>query len=125
MAAWNVAYGKKTVPSIGPVVAGCTMSADNQSITVYFNVSIGGGNDTLLFKGYNKTLRASAMQLHVNAPFPADEAANHKAPSGKVFEKNWETVDISEGGAGSNSIVVDIKSLGHTPTMITGIRYAR
>jgi hypothetical protein len=126
MAAWNVAYGKKSVPAIGPVVSGCTMSADNQSITVTFNVSIGGGTDSLLFKGYNKTLRASAMQVHVNKTFDAAaESANHKAPSGKAFETNWDTVDMSAGTDGTNSIVIDLKSLGYTPSIVTGIRYAR
>ena len=48
-AAWAVAYGHDDEPSVGPVIAGCTVDTTGDFITVGFNTSL-LKSDSFVFK---------------------------------------------------------------------------
>lgn len=123
-AAWNVAYGHTEQPASGPVIAGC--SVVGSKIIIAYNTTL-LGTDAVLFKGYNKSNRASAMEVLVGTPFPFEYADgnSHKGP--KVMDSPpWQNADIAAGSA-PNTIEVDLSAFEKELASgeVTGVRYAR
>ena len=115
-AAWVVAYGHDEKPATGPVLAGCRLEGNklilsyNTSLLKDDTVSaiIGGislrdhavGYQSfrmqVLFKPYNKTNQASAMQVLIGTPFPRAYAESNRHVGPKAYDyPPWQYVDIS------------------------------
>jgi hypothetical protein len=105
------------------VIAGCTV--EGNKIVITYNTTL-LASDTVLFKGYNKTNNASAMEVLVGTPFPLDYADgnSHKGPKA-MDSPPWQNAHIAAGAA-PNTIEVDLSQFGEQAAgAVTGVRYAR
>lgn len=121
-AAWAVAYNHDEKPATGPVLAGCRLEGkrlilsyntsllkDDTVSAIVGDISLQGhlslleynrliafSGTQVLFKGYNRTNQASAMQVLIGAPFPRAYAESNTHVGPKIYDyPPWQYVDIS------------------------------
>ena len=110
-AAAVVVYGAAG-PTTGPVIAGCSLSSDGETLTVMFNTTLLTTGQKVVVQDYNMSFGANASAFEictgeVNPDFAPDEK-----------DGNWTFVNMKDDGSGKG-FSVDVK--GIKPT---AIRYA-
>ena len=112
-AAAIVVYGGQG-PTTGPVISGCSLSSDGDTLSVRFNTTLLSAGQKVIVQDYNMTVGANASALEICT----GEIDPKPAIDGRTKDGNWSFVDMTDDGSGHG---LSVALNGKKPT---AIRYA-